>query len=62
MLVVGAGSVALALPHALVSWHTDAMETARHLIVPALQLHLGALLMVLGVAGAHRGRPVASEQ
>ena len=62
LLVVGAGSVALALPHALVSWHTDAMETARHLIVPALQLHLGALLMVLGVAGAHRGRPVASEQ
>lgn len=32
------------------------METARHLVVPALQLHLGALLMVLGLVPAHTTR------
>jgi energy-converting hydrogenase Eha subunit E len=36
------------------------METARHLMVPALQLYLGALLMVLGVLGARSGPDVAS--
>jgi len=48
LLIVGAATVALAVPHALVSWHSDGMETARHLMVPSLQLYLGALLMVLG--------------
>lgn len=62
LLLVGAGTVALALPHALVSWHTDGMETARHLMMPALQLYLGALLMVLGVLGARPGPAVASAQ
>lgn len=62
LLLVGAGTVALALPHALVSWHTDGMETARHLMMPALQLYLGALLMVLGVLGARPGPAVASRQ
>ncbi len=61
LLLVGAGTVALALPHALVSWHSDGMETARHLLVPALQLYLGALLMVLGVLGSRTGPEVASE-
>jgi hypothetical protein len=60
LLLVGAGTVALALPHALISWHTDGMETARHLMMPALQLYLGALLMVLGVLGARPGPAVAS--
>ena len=40
----------------------DGMETARHLVVPALQLYLGALLMVLGVLGARSGPDVASEE
>jgi hypothetical protein len=48
-LVVGAVTAALALPHGAVAWHTDGMETARHLVVPAIQLHLGVLLMVLGL-------------
>lgn len=48
-LAVGAVTVALAVPHGVVAWHSDGMETARHLVVPALQLHLGALLMVLGL-------------
>ncbi|MGH9228235.1 MAG: hypothetical protein ACRD07_05775 [Acidimicrobiales bacterium] len=58
-LLVGAASVALAVPHGLVSWHSDGMETARHLLVPALQLYLGALLMVLGVLGG-RSAPQGS--
>jgi hypothetical protein len=51
-LVVGAVTAALALPHGAVAWHSDGMETARHLVVPAIQLHLGVLLMVLGVLPA----------
>jgi hypothetical protein len=35
------------------------METARHLMVPSLQLYLGALLMVLGAVG-RPGAGVAS--
>jgi hypothetical protein len=46
--VAGAVTAALALPHALVAWHSDGMETARHLVIPVLQLHLGVLLMVIG--------------
>jgi hypothetical protein len=56
LVLTGAVVVALAAPHALVSWHSDGMETARHLVVPVLQLHLGVLLMVIGAAGWARGR------
>jgi hypothetical protein len=62
LLLVGAATVALAAPHGLVSWHSDGMETARHLAIPALQLHLGALLMVLGAFGPRSARDVASDQ
>jgi hypothetical protein len=48
-LAAGAALAALAVPHGLVAWHSDGMETARHLVVPALQLHLGVLLVVVGV-------------
>jgi hypothetical protein len=47
-LVAGAITAALAVPHGLSAWHGDGMETARHLVVPALQFHVGVLLMVLG--------------
>jgi hypothetical protein len=62
LVLVGAATVALAAPHGLVSWHSDGMETARHLAIPALQLHLGALLMVLGAFGPRSARDVASDQ
>jgi hypothetical protein len=61
-LVAGAVTAALALPHGAVAWHSDGMETARHLVVPAIQLHLGVLLMVLGLlpaAATSPGRPSA---
>jgi hypothetical protein len=51
-LVVGVATAALALPHGAVAWHSDGMEAARHLVVPALQLHLGVLLMLLGLLPA----------
>jgi hypothetical protein len=55
--VAGAVTAALALPHALVAWHSDGMETARHLVIPALQLHLGVLLMVIGTLPSARPEP-----
>ena len=58
--VAGAVTAALALPHGAVAWHTDGMETARHLVIPALQLHLGVLLMLVGMLRpAVRPQPVA---
>jgi hypothetical protein len=60
VLVAGAVTAALAVPHGLLAWHSDGMETARHLVVPAMQLHLGVLLMVIGtVWGVAGGRTVA---
>jgi hypothetical protein len=47
-LVVGTVLAALAVPHGLFAWHSDGMETARHLVVPAIQLRLGVLLMLVG--------------
>ena len=51
-MVAGLVVVALAVPHGLVAWHSDGMETARHLVVPAVQLHLGVLLMAIGLVPA----------
>ena len=47
--VAGAVTAALALPHGAVAWHSAGMETARHLVVPALQFHLGVLLVLVGL-------------
>jgi hypothetical protein len=57
-LAAGAVLAALAVPHGLLAWHSDGMETARHLVVPALQLHLGVLLLVVGLLPALPGEPV----
>ena len=51
-LAVGATAAALSVPHGLLAWHSDGMETARHLVVPSLQLHLGVLLLIIGAATA----------
>lgn len=58
LLAAGIVVGVLAVPHGLAAWHSDGMETARHLVVPALQLHLGVLLMVLGAAAAASARHV----
>jgi hypothetical protein len=52
--VAGAVLAVLALPHGAVAWHSDGMETARHLAVPGLQFHLGVLLMLVGILPAAR--------
>jgi hypothetical protein len=54
---VGVATAALAVPHGLVAWHSDGMETARHLVVPALQFHLGVLLMAIGALTHPAGAP-----
>lgn len=54
-LVTGAAGVALAAVHGLVAWHGDGMETARHLVVPALQLRVGVLLLAVGLLPAPPG-------
>jgi hypothetical protein len=54
LFVVGAATLLLAAPHALLAWHSDGMETARHLAVPVFQFHLGVLLLVLAALGPAR--------
>ncbi len=49
LLIAGSVLALLAVPHGLAAWHSDGMETARHLVVPALQLRLGVALMVAGM-------------
>ena len=49
--------VAAAAPHALVVWHSDGMESARHLLVPSVQLRTGVLLLVLAACGRAHSRP-----
>ena len=51
-LVTGVVAAVLAVPHGLAAWHLDGMETARHLVVPALQFQLGVLLVVIGLLPA----------
>jgi hypothetical protein len=59
LLVAGGVTALLSVPHGLAAWHSDGMETARHLVIPALQLHLGVLLMALGTAWGAPQRHVA---
>ncbi len=61
VLAVGMVTAALAVPHGLFAWHSDGMETARHLVVPALQLHLGVLLLVIGALPGAAGRHAGSD-
>jgi hypothetical protein len=60
--VTGAVVAGLAIPHGLVAWHSDGMETARHLVVPAIQFHLGVLLMLVGVLPETRDERDAQDQ
>lgn len=46
--VAGAALVVTAFPHALAVWHSDGMESARHLLIPGVQTRTGVLLMALG--------------
>lgn len=48
------GLVLLSFPHAVLTWHGDAMETGRHALMPAFQLRLGLLLGLLMTADALR--------
>ena len=57
--VAGAVLLATAIPHAAVAWHSDGMESARHLLIPSTQFRVGALLVFLG---AFLARPASAER
>jgi hypothetical protein len=40
------GVAALSVPHALLAWHGDGMEAARHALVACVQLRIGVVLMI----------------
>lgn len=57
-VVAGSILIATSIPHALAAWHSDGMESARHLLIPAMQVRIGALLVLVGAALARpRGHP-----
>jgi hypothetical protein len=47
--IAGLVLMATAVPHALAVWHGDGMESARHLLIPGVQLRAGTLLLVLAL-------------
>lgn len=62
LTIAGAVLAATSAPHALVVWHSDGMESARHLLIPGMQLRVGTLLLVLAalLTGTGRSLPVRS--
>ncbi|MCU1352796.1 MAG: hypothetical protein JWM05_2005 [Acidimicrobiales bacterium] len=46
LALTGALLVVTAAPHAAVVWHSDGMESARHLVVPGVQLRIGVVLLL----------------
>ncbi|MEZ5137844.1 MAG: hypothetical protein R2711_03445 [Acidimicrobiales bacterium] len=52
IVAVGAFLGASALPHALVVWHLDGMESARHLLIPGIQLRVATVLVLAAAADA----------
>jgi hypothetical protein len=55
-LVLGAvAMVATAVPHGVMAWHSDGMETARHLVVPGMQVRLAVVLLAVGLLTRPRG-------
>jgi hypothetical protein len=46
--------VVLAAPHALIAWHGDGIEMARHGLIATVQFKLGVLVMGLLLFGGDR--------
>jgi hypothetical protein len=55
------GVAALSVPHALLAWHGDGMEAARHALVACVQLRIGVVLMVAVAIGTVRRTTPARE-
>jgi hypothetical protein len=51
LVLVGVLVGGTAVVHGLMAWHSDGMETGRHLVVPGMQLRLGLLLLVAELLG-----------
>lgn len=45
--VIPIALILLSFPHAMLTWHGDAMEPERHALMPALQLRIGFMIGVL---------------
>ncbi|WP_426572925.1 hypothetical protein [Aquihabitans sp. McL0605] len=58
LATVGAVLALTSAPHALVVWHSDGMESARHLLVPTVQLRTGVLLLLLAALLGQRPREI----
>lgn len=52
VVAVGTFLGASALPHALAVWHLDGMESARHLLIPGIQLRISTVLLLAAVTDA----------
>jgi hypothetical protein len=51
LVLCGMVVAATAVPHGVMAWHSDGMETARHLVVPGMQLRIGVLLLAAALLG-----------
>lgn len=51
---------ALSAPHALLAWHGDGMEAARHALVACVQLRIGVVLMIAVAIAAYPRRATAT--
>jgi hypothetical protein len=54
-VVAALAMVVTAVPHGLMAWHSDGMETARHLVVPGMQVRLAVLLLAVGLLARTEG-------
>jgi hypothetical protein len=46
LVLVGVTVALTSVPHGVMAWHSDGMETARHLVVPGMQMRLAVVLLV----------------
>jgi hypothetical protein len=56
------GVAVLSVPHALLAWHGDGMEAARHALVACVQLRIGVVLMVAVAIGASARRSAPARE
>jgi hypothetical protein len=61
LALAGTIVAATAVPHGVMAWHSDGMETARHLVVPGMQLRVGVVLLAVALL-ARPGPPQEPER
>jgi hypothetical protein len=61
LVLVGIILAATSIPHGVAAWHSDGMETARHLVVPGMQWRLGILLLAAALLSRGAATPDADD-